>query len=93
MIQCGFVLETLRYCEDLEEKIRLNGCYEHIGYVNKVFKTKKQAAAYYNTYHPHMRALEMQGGWLSDYDPDTKLCYAVRENYGQCLKLPSLTHE
>jgi hypothetical protein len=34
-----------------------NGKSEHIGYMNKIFKTKEEASDYYDKCNPHMRAL------------------------------------
>jgi len=32
-----------------------NGKKEHVGYMNKIFKTKQEASDYYLHYNPHMR--------------------------------------
>ncbi len=69
-----------------------NGLYEHIGYINKIFTTKKEACAYYDKYNKHMRKLNanntLSGMLRSDYDPETKILYVVREYGGEYLKLP-----
>jgi hypothetical protein len=65
-----------------------NGKSEHIGYMNKIFKTKKQASDYYNKFNPHMRSLNGHNTWQSDHDPDTHLMYIVREHFYEYLKIP-----
>jgi hypothetical protein len=84
----GFVLEVLKYYPNVEDKIRLNGMYEHVGYMDAVFKSKKEAAEYYNMYNDHMRKLDSHKTWCSDYDPNTYLLYIVREYYGQSKLIP-----
>jgi triacylglycerol esterase/lipase EstA (alpha/beta hydrolase family) len=69
-----------------------NGLYEHIGYMNKIFTTKKEACAYYDKYNKNMRKLNanntLSGMLRSDYDLETKILYVVREYGGEYLKLP-----
>lgn len=65
-----------------------NGKSEHIGYMNKVFKTKKEASDYYDKFNPHMRLLNAHKTWCSDWDPNTYLMYIVRERFYEYLKLP-----
>ena len=65
-----------------------NGKSEHIGYVNKVFKTKEEASNYYDKHNPHMRALNAHNNWCSDWDPNSYLMYIVRERFCEYLKIP-----
>ena len=44
------------------------------------FKTKKDAVSYYDKYNTHMRSLNAHGTYQSDWDPETKLLYIVRED-------------
>jgi hypothetical protein len=60
------------------------GKCEHIGYMNKVFKTKKEASDYYDKFNPHMRSLNAHNTWRSDWDPDI-----VRERFYEYLKIPA----
>ena len=62
---------------------------EHIGYMNKVFKTKKEASDYYDKFNPHMRSLNTHNTLRSDWDPNTKLMYIVRERFYEYLKIPA----
>lgn len=64
-----------------------NGKSEHIGYMNKLFKTKLDAAIYYNIHNPLMRPLNAHKKWCSDWDPNTHLRYIVREAHGEYLKI------
>ena len=65
-----------------------NGKSEHIGYMNKVFKTNKDASDYYDEFNPHMRKLNVLEHWCSDWDPNTCLMYIVRERFYEYLKIP-----
>ena len=65
-----------------------NGKSEHIGYINKVFKTKQEASDYYDKFNPHMRSLNAHKNWCSDWDPNTYLMYIVRERFYEYLKIP-----
>lgn len=78
----GFVLEVVKYIPDLEETKRLQSRYQHLGYMEKVFKTKKDAIKYYDDNNPHMRSLNAHGTFKSDWDPETYILYIVREHYG-----------
>lgn len=86
-MRSGFVLEVLYFYVELEDKIKHDGAYKHVGYMDLVFKTKTKAAEYYNIHNPHMRPLNAHGYWCSDWDPQTRLCYIVRDYYGQCCQV------
>lgn len=85
----SFILEVQRY-DTNENNIHPEWCgrCEHIGYMNYVFKTKQAACDYYDKHNPHMRSLNAHNTWRSDWDPDTKLLYVVREHYAEYLKIP-----
>ena len=71
-----YVLEVLQFIEDDGfRKIK------HIGYMKGKFKTKKDAADYYDRHNPHMRSLNAYNTYCSDWDPNTKLLYVVRDDY------------
>lgn len=65
-----------------------NGKSEHVGYMNKLFRTKQKACDYYDAYNPHMRSLNAHKTWRSDWDPDTHLMYIVRDSFYEYKKLP-----
>ncbi len=67
----------------------MNGRCEHIGYMNKIFKTKKEACDYYNKFNPHMRSLNAHGKYCSDWDPKNCLMYIVREFHYENINLPN----
>ena len=54
---------------------------KHIGYIDKLFSTKKEASEYYDRFNPHMRSLNAHNTWRSDWDPRTKLMYIVRRYF------------
>ena len=86
-----FILEAQRYHapEDHLENPDLNGIFEHIGYMNKIFKTKQKACEYYDSFNPQMRSLNAHKTWCSDWNPTTYLRYVVRPYSGEDLKFPS----
>ena len=65
-----------------------NGKSEHIGYMNKIFRTRQEACDYYDQYNPHMRSLNAHNNWCSDDDPKTGLMYIVREHFYEYRKIP-----
>ncbi len=75
-----YILEVQRF-----GSIKHNGKFEHIGYMSKLFTTKKEAANYYDFHNSHLRKLNTHGTWVSDWDPMTKLRYIVRRATGEYL--------
>jgi hypothetical protein len=65
-----------------------NGKKEHIGYMNKLFRTKQEASDYYYLHNPHMRHITSKFDWKSDWDPHTNLLYVIRKATGEFLKIP-----
>ena len=68
-----------------------NGKKEHIGYINKIFKTKRDASDYYYIHNQHMRAINSENYWCSDCDPETYLLYVIRQYTGEFLKISPFT--
>jgi hypothetical protein len=64
-----------------------NGKKEHIGYMNKIFRTKQEASDYYHEHNKDMRVINSENHWCSDWDPNTSLLYVVREYTGEYLKI------
>jgi len=52
----------------------------HVGYMDAHFKTREDAASYYDRHNAHMRPMNAQGTWASDWDPVTRLKYVVRQD-------------
>ena len=77
-----YVLEVLEFItfED-RRNYNYNGPWKHIGYMKGKFKTKKDAVSYYDRHNPHMRSLNAHNTYCSDWDPNTKLLYIVRDDY------------
>ena len=65
-----------------------NGKSTHVGYMNKVFKTKNQACEYYDRYNPTLRPLNSHHTYRSDWNRDTHLLYVVREYGDEYLSIP-----
>jgi hypothetical protein len=76
-----YVLEVARFITNYDEADARGGQLEHMGYMKAKFRTKKDAASYYDRHNPHMRNLNAHGTWRSDWDPDTRLMYIVREDH------------
>ena len=89
-----YVLEVQKFVIDGHKlHPEWNGKSEHVGYMNKIFKTKKEACNYYDKFNPHLRSLNAHNTWRSDWDPETKLMYIVRELYSEYLKIPSFEEQ
>lgn len=85
-----YILEAQRFV-DLNERKDLNGVFQHMGYVNKLFRSKNSACAYYDSHNKmRMRSLNAHGTWISDWHPETRLRYRVRKYAGETLSLPPL---
>lgn len=84
----AYVLEVqLYHHHDSRMDGKLNGMKEHVGYMNKIFKTKQEAVKYYDLHNQHMRSLNAHNTWVSDWDPDTQLIYVVRKYTGEIKKI------
>ena len=73
--QMVFVLEVVRFIADSEEGRAKGVTLEHVGYMRAIFKTKMDAASYYDRHNHHMRCLNAHKTWCSDWDPSTRLKY------------------
>ena len=87
-----YVLEVIKYISD-ENWIEKGGRFQHIGYMQAIFKTKKDACSYYDRNNPHMRKLNTYNTYESDNDPKTQLFYIVRRNYGLIKTIPPFKKE
>ena len=83
-----FVLEVVRFIRDRDEWMAKASKKEHVGYMRAHFRTKKDAASYYNRHNPHMRGLNAHNTWSSDWDPITSLMYIVREDHNLTMTIP-----
>ena len=90
----GYTLEVVKFIVDRDgpDGWEARGTkYWHQGYMDKWFKTKKDACSYYDRHNPHMRSLNAHNTWKSDWDPNTHLLYIVRKFYGVGPKVPTFT--
>jgi hypothetical protein len=81
----NYVLEVLEFITEKDGPngwLAQGGKIKHIGYMKRKFRTKEDAVSYYDRYNPHMRSLNARNTYISDWDPDTKLLYIVRDDYG-----------
>jgi hypothetical protein len=84
-----YILEVQRFEKNGDiEHPEWNGKFDHVGYINKLFYTKNAASLYYNNHNTHMRELNVNNTWTSDWDPNTLLRYVVRRYNGEYLKIP-----
>ena len=85
MSKAKYVLEVCEFITEREGDngwLAQGGKIKHIGYMKGKFKTKKDAVSYYDRHNPHMRSLNGYGyNYRSDWDPNTKLLYIVRDDY------------
>ena len=84
----SFVIEVVRFITDRDEYITKKGKQEHVGYMRARFRTKADAASYYDRHNPHMRKLNAHNTWESDWDPITSLMYIVREDHNLIQTIP-----
>ena len=78
-----YVLEVVKFTPDKKD-----GKREHVGYMQKIFETPVDACLYYNTHNTHLRKLNAQNTWRSDWDPKTNLMYIVRKDYLLTATIP-----
>ena len=84
MAKSNYVLEVLEFITEKEGDngwLAQGGKIKHIGYMKGKFKTKKDAVSYYDRHNSHMRSLNVDNNYRSDWDPKTKLFYIVRDDY------------
>ena len=84
-----YILEVQRFNPSGHEiHPNWNGKSEHVGYINKVFATQKEAGEYYDEFNPHMRKLNAHNTWMSDWGPRNGFMYIVRERFYEYLIIP-----
>ena len=85
MARDKYVLEVLQFIDEREGDngwLAQGGKIKHIEYMKGKFKTKTNAVSYYDRHNPHMRSLNGDdNNYRSDWDPNTKLLYIVRDDY------------
>lgn len=88
-IMTGYILEVQKFdFENWNKTPEWCGKSVHIGYMNRIFRTKNEAASYYHKHNPHMRVINAHHNWKSDWDSDTYLQYIVRDYYNEYLTIP-----
>lgn len=92
----SYVLEVVEFITEKDGDngwLKLGGNYKHIGYMNAMFKTKEDAVSYYDKHNPHLRSLNAHNTYISDWDPETKLLYIVREDKDIISTIPPFSKE
>ena len=83
MYPCGygyFPTENKKFVFEIVRQYNKN--IIHVGYLNKVFKTKQDACDFYSNKFPHMRKMNTTISNKSEFDPETNLAYIIREDHG-----------
>lgn len=79
-----FILEVQKFNTTLQK-------FDHVGYMDKIFKTKKEACNFYNLKNPNMRKINKE--LYSDLNPNTMLRYVVRIFNNEHLSIPPFETE
>ena len=79
-----FILEVQKLFNSPKESKR----FEHVGYMKKIFKSKKDAENYYNENNQHMQGINRYNTYCSDWDPLTKLRYIIRKDHKEHKTIP-----
>ena len=74
------------YMLEIQRYVQSEG-FEHVGYMNTLFRSKDSAAHYYNVNNPHLRNLNRRVNWKSDWDPTTRLRAVVRKYNGEIMTI------
>lgn len=80
-------LEVQQWDDESWRSNQLTGKFKHVGYMQVVFSSPNDANAYYKLRNPHMRPITEHGGVHSDWDPETKFRYVIRELRGECMNV------
>lgn len=85
-----YILEVQRlYSEWSSEYQEVQQKSVQVGYMNKIFNSKQEASDYYDKFNPHMRPLNEYNTWVSNFDPETRFGYIVKEYTNEELIIPS----
>jgi hypothetical protein len=86
-----YIIEVQKICVNLDDKTEtVIEEYEHIGYMNMIFKYGSDAKKYIKKHNPHLR---MRGGrrpgFYSSTDLITKMRFVIRTYRNEKLNLPT----
>lgn len=88
MISYVLEVQTILIDEESKNKHGWNGHKQHLGYINKIFETKREASYYHKLHNPNMSEITAENRWCSECDSKTKFVYVIREYTGELLKIP-----
>ena len=74
------------YMLEIQRYVQSQG-FEHVGYINALFRSKDSAAHCYNINNPQLRNLNRRVNWKSDWDPITRLRAVVRKYNGEIMTI------
>ena len=81
------------YVLEVQEKIPHKPCasFKHVGYMNRIFGIREEAARFYSIYNPHMRVIHMEDilANYSDWDIKDNRRYVVRHSHGEVRSIES----
>lgn len=84
----GYTLEAQIYTENKWKTNPAIQKFNHLGYMQALFRSRRQACAYYDFWNPHMRPLNEHGTYCSARDPETNIRYVVRKFYRETQTIP-----
>lgn len=61
--------------------------FVHVGYIDWLFKTQKDAGEFYHSLYPDYRNINRDGNWTSDWDFTNNLRYVVRPYAHECINI------
>jgi hypothetical protein len=89
MYKMTYILEIQRFYYDWSSKYQeVHPKSWKVGYMDKLFDSRQEASDYYDKFNPHMRSLNTFNTWISEFDPETRLGYIVKEYTNQVLTIP-----
>lgn len=53
--------------------------FRHLGYVNKIFKSRKSACVFYDQANPWMRPINAHNTYASDWHPKNNIRFVIRK--------------
>ncbi len=84
----GYCIEVQEYTHDKWKRDARIQKFQHKGYMQCLFKSRRQAAAYYDFWNPHMRPINEHGTWCSARDIETQCRYIIRKFFRETQTIP-----
>ena len=84
----GYCIEVQIHTNDRWKKDPKIQKFRHLGYMQCLFRSKRQAAAYYDFWNPNLRPMNEHGTYCSARDPETRCRYVVRKFFRETQTVP-----